>query len=314
MKLKDIFSINNLYKNKKKYGKLITLFGKQYAIASKTKLINNLEIISNAKNCNDYISIVAIAKNEGPYIKEWIEYHKLIGVERFYFYDNESNDATKEVLKPYIEDGTVVYHYVKGKCMQMPVYEDAITRYKNNTHWMAYIDLDEFIVPVEKYSLKDFLKDYEKYPGIVINWTLFDSNGLKNHPEDKLVIEAYTRTSKNLIRGNHVKSIINPKLTANVQNPHAFIYKHFKFAVTENYKEVYRWPFCYVESYIGSKIRINHYYSKSLEDYEKKVNRGFADQTTKREAVYAWVNFSETTNDYTIQKYVPELRKKMGLI
>lgn len=42
----------------------------------------------------------------------------------------------------------------------------------------------------------------------------------------------------------------------------------------------------------------------------KKVSRGFADQTTKREAVYAWVNFSETTNDYTIQKYVPKLREK----
>ena len=51
----------------------------------------------------------------------------------------------------------------------------------------------------------------------------------------------------------------------------------------------------------------------NVKDYEKKVSRGFADQTTKREAVYAWVNFSETTNDYTIQKYVPKLREKMGL-
>ncbi len=313
MVLKNIFSINNLYENNKKYGKLVTFFGKQYAIKPKMKLINKLEIISNAKNCNDYISIVAIAKNKGPYIKEWIEYHKLIGVERFYFYDNESNDNTKEVLKHYIEDGTVIYHYVQGKCMQASVYRDAILRYKNNTRWMAIIDLDEFIVPVEKDNLKDFLKDYEKYPGVVINWIMFDSNGYEKHPEGKLTIEAYTRTSKDYRSGDHVKSIINPKLTANVQNPHACIYKYFKFAVTENFEKMDLWPFCHTKKYSDSKIRINHYYSKSLEDYEKKVSRGFADQTTKREAVYAWVNFSETTNDYIIQKYVPKLREKMGL-
>ena len=142
---------------------------------------------------------------------------------------------------------------------------------------------------------------------------MFDSNGYEKHPEGKLIIEAYTRTSKDYRSGDHVKSIINPKLTASVQNPHACIYKYFKFAVTENFEKMDLWPFCYTKKYSDSKIRINHYYSKSLEDYEKKVSRGFADQTTKREAVYAWVNFSKTTNDYTIQKYVPKLREKMGL-
>ena len=41
------------------------------------------------------MGMVAIAKNEGPYIREWIEYHKLVGFTIFYIYDNDSTDNTK---------------------------------------------------------------------------------------------------------------------------------------------------------------------------------------------------------------------------
>ena len=55
------------------------------------------------KNNKVYLSITAVLQNEAPYIKEWIEYHRLVGVERFYIYDNESTDNVKEILKPYID-------------------------------------------------------------------------------------------------------------------------------------------------------------------------------------------------------------------
>ena len=61
------------------------------------------------------LGIVCIAKNEGPYIKEWIEYHRCIGFDIFYFYDNDSNDETKAVLKDYIEQGLVIYTSINGK-------------------------------------------------------------------------------------------------------------------------------------------------------------------------------------------------------
>ena len=61
------------------------------------------------------IAMVSISKNEAPYIKEWIEFHKLVGFTKFYFYDNESDDKTVEVLKPYIDSGLVEYTLIKGK-------------------------------------------------------------------------------------------------------------------------------------------------------------------------------------------------------
>ena len=58
-----------------------------------------------------YLAVCAIAKNEGPYFKEWIEWYLKQGVEKFYIYDNESTDCTKEVLAPYIESGVVDYTF-----------------------------------------------------------------------------------------------------------------------------------------------------------------------------------------------------------
>ena len=58
-----------------------------------------------------YLAVCAIAKNEGPYFQEWIEWHRKQGVEKFYIYDNESTDGTREVLEPYIASGLVDYTY-----------------------------------------------------------------------------------------------------------------------------------------------------------------------------------------------------------
>ena len=48
------------------------------------------------------LAIVVIIKNEGKDIAEWIDYHIIAGVSKFYIYDNESTDNTKEILQPYI--------------------------------------------------------------------------------------------------------------------------------------------------------------------------------------------------------------------
>lgn len=75
------------------------------------------------------LSIVAIAKNESDYIGEWLAFHKLIGVEKVFLYDNDSTDNMREVLEPYIADGFVVYNEVHGKRKQCDAYEDALRRY-----------------------------------------------------------------------------------------------------------------------------------------------------------------------------------------
>jgi len=77
---------------------------------------------------DNFLSIVAIAKNEGIYFKEWIEYHRLVGVEKFYIYDNESSDCTKDILQPYIDKGVVEYTYFPGSGVQLNAYIEIVCR------------------------------------------------------------------------------------------------------------------------------------------------------------------------------------------
>ncbi len=52
-----------------------------------------------AKKFEYEIVYVAIAKNEGPYIREWIEYHRQVGVQKFLIYDNESTDQMRTLFR-----------------------------------------------------------------------------------------------------------------------------------------------------------------------------------------------------------------------
>ena len=93
------------------------------------------------------LAVVAIMKNEGHYLKEWLDYHLLAGVEHFYLYDNESPDNQAEVAKPYVEAGLVDYFPLPGKAMQYVAYNDAVKRFKFQCRYMAFIDGDEFVYP-----------------------------------------------------------------------------------------------------------------------------------------------------------------------
>lgn len=131
---------------------------------------------------HDYLSLAAIVRDEGPYLREWLSYHRLIGVERFYIYDNESRDDTRKLLEPWIERGLVIYRYVAGNRMQMPAYSDAVYSARFTTQWLALLDADEFLVPLCGDDLRRFLRGFEKHPALGINWIMFDSNGHDQPP------------------------------------------------------------------------------------------------------------------------------------
>ena len=49
------------------------------------------------------VAVCAIFKNESVFLKEWLEYHLLIGVEHFYLYNNFSEDNYQDILAPYLD-------------------------------------------------------------------------------------------------------------------------------------------------------------------------------------------------------------------
>ena len=254
-----------------------------------------------------YLGICTIIKNEAPYLKEWLEYHIQKGVELFILYDNESTDDTFSILKPYVEKGIVIYYKVYGKKMQLRCYNDCLARYKNNIKWLCFIDADEFFV--SKLSLPSLLKDYEKFPAICANWVMFDSNNNVNRPDGKLVIEAYTQIHKNYCDDNmHVKTITQPSKVRYYVNAHYPILKFFKSKVNENYQKIPQ-ARTTPDQYSIQKLRINHYFSKSEEEYLKKIDRGMADNGGKRNFDLSALTFSDGIQDDSLKEFIPTLKK-----
>ena len=140
----------------------------RYGIINLWKL--KCRIKSNHTKPEHYLAVCAIAKNEGAYFKEWIEWHLKLGVDKFYIYDNESTDNTKQVLQPYIESGIVEYQYFPGRRRQLAAYDDCFERHRFETRWIAVIDIDEFIVPKTDDSIPQFLHHVEGCAAVEINW------------------------------------------------------------------------------------------------------------------------------------------------
>ncbi len=219
------------------------------------------------------LAVCAIAKNEGPYFKEWLDWHISQGVEKFYIYDNESTDCTREVLAPYIKSGVVEYIYYPGYRRQIAAYDDCIDRHRFDTRWLAFIDLDEFIVPLRDRSITEFLTGFENSPVVEINWLIYGSGGAeKKSPAP--VMERFRHHSLPSHKLNrHVKSIVNPRRVFTMTGCHEAARIDGVAAdshgdpITRNFRE--REP-------QQDVIRINHYAVRSKEEFIEKQNRGRA--------------------------------------
>lgn len=276
-----------------------------------SKKISRLKIEEKKTTLNN-ISLVLIIRNEAKYIQEWIEYHKLIGVDHFYIYDNESTDDLHEILKKYIEEGIVSYIYIPGQCMQLPAYNDAIARFKELNTWMGFIDSDEFIVlsPSQK-SLRSFLNDYYEEKALGINWIIFDSNNHDFSPKQGFVIENFTQAyfNDNHPINRHIKVFVRPSYVKYFASPHFCILKNHEKIVDENHQPI-QIPFSKRNS--TSKIRINHYFSKSKQELITKIERGLADKKEKRvllKSLYDFSNEGVKKTDIDLSLYAEKLRK-----
>ncbi len=76
------------------------------------------------------LAVVAIMKCEGHYVKEWLDYHLLAGVDHFFIYDNDSPDNQREVVQPYIDAGLVTYIDYPGQARQYEAYSAAVREYR----------------------------------------------------------------------------------------------------------------------------------------------------------------------------------------
>lgn len=271
------------------------------------------------------LSICAIFQNEAPYLKEWIEFHRLQGVEQFYLYNNQSTDDYLSVLKPYRKAGLVTlidwpYSYVPGdgaawRAIQMGAYDDCLNNHGADSHWIAFIDIDEFLFCPNGARLTHYLKRYTSYGAVGVNWLIFGTSHVKKIPPNRLLIETLTRCAlENHPRNRRYKSIVQPQFTERARSSHAFFFKEGYYAVdTVGRKIDHHTDTLYP---LVDRIRINHYWTRDESYFKEHKMKSRQDRYTQEDEIYQRRIASEynVSEDRAILRFVPELKKKMGEI
>lgn len=258
-----------------------------------------------------YLSLCCIVKDEDPFLKEWVAYHSLLGVEHFYIYDNMSHKPVREALGSFADSSRITIRRVPGNAMQLPVYKDCLDSFRHASRWIGFIDLDEFALPLNSNDLRVTLAEFEPYAAIAVTWHLFNSAGHITRPQLP-VTEAYTEAFAGQT-SYHLKCFVDPMRTVAAFNPHSFQYETGEMCVNEDH---YPCPPAKQDSFAkGRKIRINHYFTRSQQDFAEKIARGRA-TNDDAESWYQWVMFYDSlakpcVTDTLIQKFLPSLKQSL---
>jgi hypothetical protein len=257
-----------------------------------------------------YLSICATYRWEGPYLREWVAFHKLAGVERFFLYDNSSDDEHLEALAPYIEEGTVdVLHWPRYPG-QVQGYAHCLEVHRQDSRWIAFVDIDEFLFSPEGLRLPEVLERYERWPGVGVTRVTFGASGHERKPTG-LVVESYTRRLAVPNQRSSVKSVVDPGRATRPLNAHVFEYTE-GHAVDEN-EQPLEGGFAVTDS--CEHLRINHYYTKSDEERMLKYSRPQAGGRMREDASFPGRALREDRRfgvpDEVILPYVPALRTEL---
>lgn len=238
-----------------------------------------------------YLAMCAIYRDESPYLAEWIEFHRQVGVERFYLYDNCSTDDHRRVLSGYVDSGLVeIRHWHVDPQPQLPAYDDCLRSHRADARWIAFLDIDEFLFSPTGEPLPEILRDYEGAPGIGVNLFIYGTSG-HQQPPPGLVIENYTRRGGPV--QTHIKSIVNPPLAVHSIGAHHFRYLAPEANASNLFREIYAvdedhvpLPWGLTPAHSAKRLRINHYYTRSEKELEEKFARRRADTDELRESRY----------------------------
>lgn len=280
-------------------------------------------LVKSKKNYE--FSICAIFKNESLILKEWIEYHLIVGVDHFYLYNNNSDDHFREILEPYIEKNIVTlieWNYPPPS--QFPAYKHFYDNFWNETQWIAYTDLDEFICPFREPTIKDWIKKYSNFGSIVLYWKPFGTSGKIYNDNGKLVTEQYTicwdkyfSIGKTIVNTNykiadfsaknlHAMSTFITLLGIKISIPPINEFKKFiKFK--SNRIGLFR-------NTTDFTAQINHYATKSYHNYiYNKTQRGDVNNHVRDVETFFWGEQYNISSDFKIFRFITELKINMGL-
>lgn len=241
-------------------------------------LLRCRQVIRRARNLQFKYetAICALAKNEEPYLKEWLDHHYTIGFDHIYLIDNNDKPGLRAFLASYLDKAilTIIdFHGIKPS-NQSAAYEYCLANYAKETRWMAFIDIDEFIVLNRDKNIQKFLERYISFPSVLMNWVMYGSNsqiltnrgGVKERfplpATEGQAIESMNKCFKSIIQTMVYTSFADCSLRSAHRWSFPIYNEHRKLVVGES------------SNHSTDYIQLNHYWSKSYEEFINRCKRG----------------------------------------
>ena len=273
------------------------------------------------------LAVVSMFRDEAPYLKEWIEYHRLVGVQHFRLYcDYRSDDNWKEVLQPYIDEGlleVVKNWFVPGDYYAMHIAQqcsanmDAIQHLDGQAEWIAFIDIDEFLLPMKEKTVPECLRaHFSNADAVYVNWRNFGTSDLYIPKGEPILCQLYGCSLKSHSKNSSGKTIVRTRCArpAHSWSPHFCPLQEGYFYVNGSCESM-GWLLWTADGaqtpavdgkHHGKYLRINHYSFRDeqffLEKRMKPAILGEREYTV--DLLKEQHNSFSIVKDYTIEQFL----------
>lgn len=273
--------------------------------------------------------IVTTMKNEGPFILEWIAYHRAIGVEDFLVYTNDCSDGTDHLLEALQDKGIVQhrdnpYRAMAGLKPQhaalQAAEEEAVVQ---GSDWTICMDVDEFIdIKIGDGRLPALYAAMGDANMIALTWRLFGNADIAGF-EDRFVTEQFALCAQELVRkphqawgfktlfrnidiyrklGVHRPKGLKPDLWGQVH----WLNGSGRPMPREMFRNGWRSS---VETYGYDWVQLNHYAVRSAESFLVKRDRGRVNHVDRDQGMNYWFRMNHNaTEDRSILRMIPAAR------
>lgn len=231
------------------------------------------------------LAVVAILRDEAAHVAEWARFHRAAGAGRLYLYDDGSADGTAGLAAAAMPETTVIpwaqrFEDARSGWLgggrvhnQVAAYAHALANFGGAWRWMAFLDADEFLVPVgDDYGT---VLEGLDVPNVSLPWHMFGRGG-RDAPAPEGTVAGHVRRARDPMdaaRGaSGFKMLVDPCAVrvAGVHEMATHGGRTWNDAGAEATFRTRRDP----AFHSAARLRLNHYYTRSDAELRAKIARG----------------------------------------
>lgn len=233
------------------------------------------------------IAIATMVKDEENYIEEWLAFHQAVGIRHFIIYDNGSTDRTASIARTRLSRDELTLVPWAGRMTdtasgqqfnnQVIALAHAILNFGPAFRWMALIDVDEFLLPKRGKTVEEALGAVDGFPNISLPWHMFGPSGHKVKPNGG-VLRNYAYRARHPIsskrNATNFKCIVDPCEVTEVSVHQFETRDNGDLSCNDAGRKVSRKGRKNPAFYSSENLQLNHYYTKSIQEFEEKIRKG----------------------------------------